>query len=83
MKEEQQYLIRQRMKSIRTEMGWRNKDVARVLGCTSSSVKNKFNGSANWTLDDVYMVSLETGYSLDYICGKTDQKILDTTDAKK
>lgn len=71
-KEEQQAKIRKRMKVIRAEQEWSNKDIANILGVKHISAKNKMNGFSNWTLDDVMAISNATGYSLDYVCGKSE-----------
>jgi len=73
-KEEQQAKIRKRMRVIRAEQEWSNSDLANILGVKHISAKNKMNGYANWTLDDVMIISEVTGYSLDYVCGKTETK---------
>ena len=73
-KAEQQAKIRKRMKVIRAEQEWSNSDLAKILGVKHISAKNKMIGYANWTLEDVMSMSEVTGYSLDYVCGKTDIK---------
>lgn len=73
-KEEQQAKIRKRMKVIRAEQEWSNMDIAKLLGVQHVTVKNKMNGFSNWTLDDMLTIANTTGYSLDYVCGRTEVK---------
>ncbi len=85
MNKEAQKQISKRMKVIKAEMEWTVKDLQALLGSTNvSSVKNKLNGYANWTLSDVLKVANETGFSLDYVCGRSEyKKFLVTTDGEK
>jgi len=67
--------IAKRMKVIKAEMEWTVKDIQNILGNKNvSTVKNKLNGYTNWTLADVLKISNQTGFSMDYVCGRSDSK---------
>jgi len=66
--------IRIRIRMIKTENSWTIKDLMEITGDKIVTVKNKLgtNKKYQFTLNDVILISMKSGKSFDYICGRSD-----------
>ena len=66
--------IRIRIRMIKAENSWTVKDLADVTGDTNVTMKSKLGGNKKYqfTINDIILISMKSGRSLDYICGRSD-----------
>ena len=66
--------IRIRIRMIKAENSWTVKDLADVTGDTNVTMKSKLgaNKKYQFTINDIILISMKSGRSLDYICGRSD-----------
>ena len=66
--------IRIRIRMIKAENSWTIKDLMEITGDKIVTVKNKLgtNKKYQFTLNDVILISMKSGKSFDYICGRSE-----------
>ena len=64
--------IRIRIRMIKTENSWTIKDIAMITGDKEITMKCKLRGHNLFTLNDLILISMKSGKSFDYICGRSD-----------
>lgn len=83
--------VYQRVRDLRTDSDLKQKDIAKILNCSTRVYSNYECGDLDIPTEYLILLSTFYGTSIDYLVGKTDQKkayplakaILEMVEAKK